>query len=217
MNSPSDAHDFLLEYALKHGIAEDALATPVGACLNRDPTGKESDEIGSDLEGDPECFAFDGQFVNDFESQKLSVSTEKGRLLCAIMQDKEVETDWNAVLPPLRYGCVPNVEYPLLTEDREIRNSVKSQGPLDSDMVDVRDETAAVHEEDMTESLQELADSARACIVEERLDCGRQSLVFDADQQRDSVLSQEETQSRLDSVIGKHNVCVSPTKTKYGY
>jgi hypothetical protein len=217
MDPPPDANKSLLEYAVHHRIAEDPLATPAGSCLRKGLPSKSSlcgTSLGfeNNLEGGTEGLAFTPDF-NDFESSKLSITTEEGRFLSKMMQDKEVEIDWNALLPPLSPSPFPKLEDPLLTEEEEEHILSKGQELLDSEMIDFPwDETAALHEEQMTGTLQDLPACSMTDILGEKLDYGKESIAFIADIQRDSGRSSEESRVWLDSVLGKYNVsCLSPS------
>lgn len=220
MDPPADANKSLLEYAVHHRIAEDPLATPAGSCLKKGLPSKStrsgcSLEFENNLEGGTEGLDFTPDF-NDFESSKLSITTEEGRFLSKMMQDKEVEIDWNALLPPLSQSCFPKLEDPLPTEEEEHILS-KGQQLLDSERIDVPwDETAAFHEEQMTGTLQDLPTCSMTDILGKKLDCGRESLAFIADIQRDSGQSPEESRVWLDSVIGKYNVSSLSASSRYG-
>lgn len=219
MDPPPDANKSLLEYAVHHRIAEDPLATPAGSCLRKGLPSKSSRsgsslEFENNLEGGTEGLAFTPDF-NDFESSKLSITTEEGRFLSKMMQDKEVEIDWNALLPPLSQSRFPKLEDPLLTEEEEHILS-KGQELLDSEMIDVSwDETAGLHEEQRTEALQDLPACSMTDILGEKLDCGKESLAFIADIQRDSGRSPEENRVWLDSVIGKYNLSSLSPSPRY--
>ncbi|KAJ5194609.1 uncharacterized protein N7498_008047 [Penicillium cinerascens] len=216
---PPDGKESLLEYAHHHHIAEDALTTPANAHLSKHlPRKRTRSECNQELEGYLEgyskgpvfsrkSFADSAQDPSDMihGKLKLSVSIEEGRLLSTVMQNKEVEIDWNAVLPPLRHGRSPIVEYPLLTEEQEIRIFSKAQPLLDNEMIDgLWDETVALHEGDTTKNLQEMAESSTTETVE-KLDCGTESLALTAELHQDCVLSPEETQLWFDSVVEKYD------------
>lgn len=217
---PPDAKESLLGYAHHHHIAEDALIAPTNARLSKPPPRKRrrsecSQELGGYLEGYSKGPVFARKDFTDstrdpsdmvYGKLKLSVSKEEGRLLSTTMKSKEVEIDWNAVLPPLRRGRSPMIEYPLLTEEQEIRISSKAQPLLDSEMIDgLSDEFTALHEGDTTKELQEMAESSTRETVE-KLDCGTESLALTVELHQDSVISPEETQLCFDSVVGKYDV-----------
>lgn len=217
---PPDAKTSLLEYAHHHHIAEDALTIPASARLSKPPPRKQNrSECSQDLGGYLERYSKGPVFARkDFTVSardpsdmihgklKLSVSTEEGRLLSTITQNKEVEIDWNAVLPPLRRGRSPMIEYPLLTEEQEKRIFLKAQPLQDSEMIDgLWDETTALHEGDTTKNLQEMAEDPMTETVEE-LDCGTESTAMTAELHQDSMLSPQETRLWFDSVVGKYDV-----------
>lgn len=221
MESPLDANKSLLEYAVHHRIAEDPTATPAGSCLKKGLPSNSSRsgsslEFENNLKGGTEDLSFTPLDFNNSESSKLSITTEEGRFLSRMMQDKEVEIDWNALLPPLSQSRFPELEDPVLTEEEEEHILSKGQELLDSEMIDVPwDETAVLHEEQRTETLQDQPACSMTDILGEKLDCGRESLAFIADIQRDSGRSPEESRVWLDSVIGKYNVSSLSPSPRY--